>query len=78
MRSDVILDLSLADIMSDSPSTIGVFLSHQMRCVGCPIAPFHTLPDAAREHGLPLKDLAEEIEALLAAPTRRRAARHRR
>jgi hybrid cluster-associated redox disulfide protein len=32
--------------------TIRVFLEFKMRCVGCPIACFHTVDDACREHGV--------------------------
>ena len=40
------------DVMGDRPSTIRVFLDFRMRCVGCPIACFHTVDDACREHGV--------------------------
>lgn len=39
------------DVMRQWPATIRVFLNHKMRCVGCPIACFHTIDDACREHG---------------------------
>lgn len=60
-KSDII-DLSVGEIMFTWPSTIRVFLDRRMHCVGCPIAPFHTLPDAAEEHGLLLAGLVDDIE----------------
>jgi hybrid cluster-associated redox disulfide protein len=39
------------DIMRRWPATLRVFLDHKMHCVGCPIACFHTVDDACREHG---------------------------
>jgi hybrid cluster-associated redox disulfide protein len=39
------------DVMRRCPATIRVFLRHRMRCVGCPIARFHSVDDACREHG---------------------------
>ena len=45
-------DDSVDDVMSRSPETIRVFLEFKMRCVGCPIACFHTVDDACREHGV--------------------------
>jgi len=39
-------------VMSRSPQTIRVFLAFGMRCVGCPIACFHSVDDACREHGV--------------------------
>jgi len=35
------------DIMTNSPRTIRAFLDFSMHCVGCPIACFHTVRDAA-------------------------------
>ena len=40
------------DVMRHEPLTIRVFLNFKMRCVGCPIACFHTVDDACREHGV--------------------------
>lgn len=56
----------VADVLSDAPATVRVFLDFHMRCVGCPIASFHTLADAAREHGV---DLDRFLAALHAAAT---------
>ena len=47
-RSDDLVD----DIMRAAPHTIRVFLEFKMACVGCPIATFHTVEDACREHGI--------------------------
>jgi hybrid cluster-associated redox disulfide protein len=46
------LDDLVDDVMNDVPETIGVFLEFRLRCVGCPIARFHTIEDACREHGV--------------------------
>ena len=35
------------DVMRQWPATIRFFLNHKMRCVGCPIACFHTVDDAS-------------------------------
>ncbi|AWM03278.1 DUF1858 domain-containing protein [Bradyrhizobium amphicarpaeae] len=40
------------NIMRTAPHTIRVFLAFRMACVGCPIATFHTVDDACREHGI--------------------------
>jgi hybrid cluster-associated redox disulfide protein len=40
------------DVMTSAPRTIRAFLDHGMLCVGCPIACFHTVRDACREHGV--------------------------
>jgi hybrid cluster-associated redox disulfide protein len=43
-------ELLVDDVMRQWPVTIRVFLDFRMRCVGCPIACFHSVSDAAREH----------------------------
>lgn len=43
-------DLPLDELMTRWPETISVFLHYRLLCVGCPVAPFHTVIDACREH----------------------------
>jgi len=40
------------DVMTRWPATIRVFLAFKLSCVGCPIASFHSIEDACREHGI--------------------------
>ena len=61
IRADQICDLSLMDIMDRWPTTIPVFIAHQMFCVGCTIAPFHTIHDACREHNLDEEVITDEL-----------------
>lgn len=71
-------DMSLEEIMTRWPPTVGVFVSWRLHCVGCPIADFHLLADSAAEHGYDLADLRQAVEAVIdtgaasgAAPPRR-------
>jgi hybrid cluster-associated redox disulfide protein len=43
-------DMPVDDVMHRNPRTIRVFLDFRMKCVGCPVACFHTVDDACREH----------------------------
>jgi hybrid cluster-associated redox disulfide protein len=52
------------DVMRRWPGTIRVFVQFKMSCPGCPIAGFHTVDDACREHGV---DRDEFLEALRGA-----------
>lgn len=63
MTTNQLIDMSLSEIMARWPPTIRVFIDRRMHCVGCPIAPFHTVAEAAAEHGLELADLAQDLEA---------------
>jgi hybrid cluster-associated redox disulfide protein len=59
-------DLPLADMMDRWPDVIPVFLRHRMLCVGCLIAPFHTLSDACREYGLDERAFLAELQRAVA------------
>lgn len=63
MPQRALIDMTLAEIMSIWPATLPVFVRHRMLCIGCPISPFHTLADAAAEHGLDLGLLSAEVAA---------------
>jgi hybrid cluster-associated redox disulfide protein len=47
-------DLSVAEVMERWPNTIKVFLKYQTACVGCEMAPFETITNAAENYNLPL------------------------
>jgi hybrid cluster-associated redox disulfide protein len=70
MKYEKFSDLCVAEIMQHWPSTIGVFIDLNMHCIGCPIGSFHTLADAADEHGLLLDALAAEVSAAIDGETR--------
>lgn len=55
-------DMSMDEIMRAWPGTIRVILRHRMLCLGCPIAPFHTISDACREHGVDESLFLDEIK----------------
>ncbi len=63
MRRSGLDDLTLAEIMTTWPSTIRLFVARRLHCVGCPISPFHTLADAACEHGRDADELAAAVIA---------------
>jgi hybrid cluster-associated redox disulfide protein len=54
-------EMSMDEIMREWPATIGVILDHGLFCVGCPIAAFHTVADAAREHEISETDLMRDL-----------------
>jgi hybrid cluster-associated redox disulfide protein len=62
VESNLIVD----DVMRKWPATIRVFLDHKMRCVGCPIACFHTIDDACREHSVDRAAFLTKIRAVVA------------
>jgi hybrid cluster-associated redox disulfide protein len=54
MKKDAVptADLMVDDVMRRWPSTIRVFLDFRMRCVGCPIATFHSVDEACSEYSI--------------------------
>ena len=58
--TEIALSTPVDDIMRRWPATIRAFLDHRMNCPGCPIACFHSVADACREHHV-------EAEAFLQA-----------
>ena len=55
------------DVMRRWPATIRVFLNYGMRCVGCPIACFHTVDDACHEHGVERAAFLADLRAKVAS-----------
>lgn len=61
MRDDSLETRSVAEIMAMSPAIVRLFIERHLHCIGCPIAPFHTLDDAAVEHGVMADDLIAAV-----------------
>ena len=53
--------LTVAQVLHLWPRTSRVFFRHRMACVGCTMAPFESLPEAAGHYGLPAEDFVDEI-----------------
>ena len=62
-------DTGVAHLLGRHPATAQVFLAHRMACVGCSLAAFETLADAAREYRLPLADFLAELERAARTPS---------
>ncbi len=43
-------DITVDQVMHRWPATIRVFMDFRLGCVGCPIATFHSVEEASREH----------------------------
>lgn len=57
--------MSVADVLERWPELIPTFLEHRMACVGCSMAAFETLQDAARIYSLHPARFLEELETSL-------------
>ena len=60
------MDTLVDDVMRRHPATIRTFLNYKMACVGCPIACFHTVADACREHGVEATSFLTALHTVVA------------
>ena len=54
-------DWTIADVVARCPKAACVFTRFQMACVGCPMAPFETLADAAAAYELMPETILREF-----------------
>jgi hybrid cluster-associated redox disulfide protein len=43
-------DMTVDQVMNRWPATMRVFMDFKLSCIGCPIATFHSVDEASREH----------------------------
>lgn len=67
--------LTVQTVLDAWPATRSVFIRRRMACVGCVLAPFMTIAEAASAYGIGPDALAAELQAAAAAsaPPRRDA-----
>jgi len=56
-------EMTVDRVMQQWPSTIRCFLDFNMHCVGRPIATFHSVEEACREHGIDLVTFLRRVQA---------------
>ena len=54
-------EMTVDEVMRRWPPTIRVFLDFRMRCVGCPIAAFHSIDEACEEHDVDVEAFLPKI-----------------
>lgn len=60
-RESITADSIVQGVIDRHPQTIVIFAHHGLQCVGCYIAPFHTIADCAREHQVTVEPLLGEL-----------------
>jgi hybrid cluster-associated redox disulfide protein len=58
--------LPLVTLLRTWPETARVFFAQRTACVGCPIAPFHTVADACAEYRIEEARLRAALRAVAA------------
>jgi hybrid cluster-associated redox disulfide protein len=57
--------MTVSEVLTHHPSSIGVFMKRKMLCVGCATESFHTLDDVARIYGIALEQLLKELQGAI-------------
>ena len=57
--------LTMDKIMRRWPATVLVVLRYRLLCIGCPVAAFHTMEDAIREHGIDGEAFRRDMRAAM-------------
>ena len=60
---------AVGEVMTNWPATVRVFLDFRMGCIGCPIAEFHSVDDACREHGIDRDQFRAALQLAAASVT---------
>jgi hybrid cluster-associated redox disulfide protein len=62
------LDWTIEQMLSDHPAAIPVLLEYRLACVGCLMAPFCTLEEAAQAYHLGREQLLDDLRRVVSAP----------
>jgi len=58
---------TIEEVLTNWPETAVVFKRHNMACIGCDVANFYTVADAASVYQLPVKEFVSELESVINA-----------
>ena len=63
-------DTIVGDILDIAPETAPAFLDLGMHCLGCPASRNETVAEACAVHDMPVDELVEQLNAIIAASNR--------
>ncbi len=61
MVKKITKDMLIGDVVKKHPASIEMLLNHGMHCVGCHVATWETLEQAASIHGIDVDKLMEDL-----------------
>ena len=68
-RDKLFREMTITEVLTRWPETAQVFHEYNMACVGCVVAPFYTIADAADVYGLSPAEFAAELLTLISGAT---------
>lgn len=57
-----IADLMVSEVLDRWPATAAVFHEFNMACVGCAVAPYYSVSDAAKVYGISVDDFVTRLK----------------
>ena len=63
--ADALAEMIIETVLNQWPETAVVFHQYNMACVGCAVANFYTIADAADVYGLPQEPFVEELLSVI-------------
>lgn len=61
-KFNITMQMTMDVILSSNANLIRVLQDNNMQCIGCPLAAFHNVRDAAHEHALDANDLLKQLQ----------------
>lgn len=58
-------DMRIAEVVSECPDTMMVFLQYGLGCVGCQLAHYETIEEGALAHGIDVDQLVADLNAVV-------------
>ena len=65
IKKKVTKNMLIGDVVKIYPSAIEVLMKHGLHCIGCHVATWETIEQAARAHGIEVDELIKEINGAL-------------
>jgi hybrid cluster-associated redox disulfide protein len=61
MKEIIKKNMLIGEIISKYPQAVDIMLKHGMHCVGCHVATWETLEQAAQQHSIDISALVKDI-----------------
>lgn len=71
MPDTLTVHLTMAELMAGWPAAVPVLGRRGMACIGCPMARFETIAEAAAAYGFDAEELLDEVRCNTSSRSRR-------
>lgn len=65
LSSRITAEMGINEVATKYPQTIKVFFRHGMQCTGCYICGFHTIAESAKQYGVELEPLLNDLNSVI-------------